>query len=125
LRNTAIYCTARRFITVTTEASHWTLSWTRIAQSIWLRYGLDDRGSIPSRAGILSLRHCNQTGSTTHPSSYPVGTGGSLPGGKVTDVPVLQLSTTPLRRIGEWRYSTTHSLTSLILLGIERRSFSP
>jgi hypothetical protein len=26
LRNTAIYCTARRFITVTTEASHWTLS---------------------------------------------------------------------------------------------------
>jgi hypothetical protein len=26
-------------------------------------------------------------------------------------VPVLQLSTTPWRRIGEWRYSSTHSLT--------------
>jgi hypothetical protein len=32
--------------------------------------------------------------------------------GKV--VPVLQLGTTPWRRIGEWRYSSTHSLTSAL-----------
>jgi hypothetical protein len=32
--------------------------------------------------------------------------------GKV--VPVLQVSTTPRRRIGEWMYSSTHSLTSAV-----------
>jgi hypothetical protein len=32
--------------------------------------------------------------------------------GKV--VPVLQLSTTPWKRIGEWKYSSTHSLTSTL-----------
>jgi len=34
-------------------------------------------------AGNFSLCHCVQTGSGAHPASYPVGTRGSFPGGKV------------------------------------------
>jgi hypothetical protein len=37
---------------------------------------------IPAGAGNCSLRHRVQTGSGAHPVSYPVGTGGSFPGGK-------------------------------------------
>jgi hypothetical protein len=42
-------------------------------------YGLDDRG-----VGVLeySLLQIVQTGSEVHPTSYPMGTGGSFPGGK-------------------------------------------
>jgi hypothetical protein len=40
-------------------------------------YGLDDRG-----VGVLSLLHVVQTGSGVHPTSYPMGTGGSFPGDK-------------------------------------------
>jgi hypothetical protein len=43
---------------------------------------LDDRSSIPDRGKGLSSGHCVQTSSESHPSSYPVGTGGSFPGGK-------------------------------------------
>jgi hypothetical protein len=35
-------------------------------------------------AGNFSLQHHVQTGSGAHPASYPVGTGGSFPGGKAT-----------------------------------------
>jgi hypothetical protein len=52
---------------------------------ITLGYGLDDRGSrvrFPAGAGNFSLHHRVQNGSGAHPSSYPVGTRGSLPGGK-------------------------------------------
>jgi hypothetical protein len=48
-------------------------------------YGLDDRMNgvrIPAGAGDFSLRHRVQTGSGAHQVSYPVGTGGSFPGGK-------------------------------------------
>jgi hypothetical protein len=31
-----------------------------------------------------------------------------------TVVPVLELSTTPWRRMGEWKYSSNHSLTSAL-----------
>jgi hypothetical protein len=31
----------------------------------------------------FSLHHCIQNGSVAHPASYPVGTRGSFPGGKV------------------------------------------
>jgi len=39
---------------------------------------------IPAGAGNFSLRHRVQTGSGTHPASYPTGTRGSFLGGKVT-----------------------------------------
>jgi hypothetical protein len=52
---------------------------------IALDYGLDDRGSrvrFPAGAGNISLHHRVQTGSGDHPASYPMGTKGSLLGGK-------------------------------------------
>jgi hypothetical protein len=48
-----------------------------VVQSVqWLGYGLDERGSIPSRDndGILRPHHSVQTGSGAHPPSYPKGT---------------------------------------------------
>jgi hypothetical protein len=48
-------------------------------------YGLDYRMvgvCFPAGAGNFSLRHRVQTGSGAHPGSYPMGTGGSSPGGK-------------------------------------------
>jgi hypothetical protein len=48
-------------------------------------YGLDDRGSrirFPAGAGNFSLHHRVQNGSGVHPTSYPMDTGGSFPGGK-------------------------------------------
>jgi hypothetical protein len=53
---------------------------------IALGYGLDDRGPrvrFPEGVGNFSPRHCVQNGSGAHPASYPVGTRGSFPGGKV------------------------------------------
>jgi hypothetical protein len=53
--------------------------------SIALGYGPDDRGSgirFSAGAGNFSLHHCVQNGSGAHPASYPMGTGGSFPGGK-------------------------------------------
>jgi hypothetical protein len=52
---------------------------------IALGYGLDDRGSrvrFPEGAGNFSLHHHVQNGSGAQPASYPMGTGGSFPGGK-------------------------------------------
>jgi hypothetical protein len=52
-------------------------------------YGLDDRGSrvrFPAGAGDFSLRHRVQNGSGAHPTSYPMGTRGSFPGGKSAGV---------------------------------------
>jgi hypothetical protein len=46
-------------------------------------YGMDDRAievRSPTGAGFSSSP-CVQTGSGTHPASYPMGTGGSFPGG--------------------------------------------
>jgi len=60
---------------------------TGITQSVQrLGYGLEYWGSIFGRnkQGIFSLRHRVQTCSGVHPVSYPMGTGGSFPGGKVT-----------------------------------------
>jgi hypothetical protein len=45
------------------------------------RYGLGGPGSIPA-VQDFSLLHSVQTGSGAHPASYPMGTGGSFPGGK-------------------------------------------
>jgi hypothetical protein len=48
-------------------------------------YELDDRVievRSPTEAEDFSCRPCVQTGSEAHPASYPMGTGGSVPGGK-------------------------------------------
>jgi hypothetical protein len=47
-------------------------------------HGLDDRAiEVRSPTGAdFSSSPCVQTGSGAHPVSYPVGTGGSFPGGK-------------------------------------------
>jgi hypothetical protein len=53
---------------------------------IALGYGLDDRGSrfrFPAGTGNFSLHHRVQNGSGAHPASYPMGTRGSFPRGKV------------------------------------------
>jgi hypothetical protein len=44
-------------------------------------HGLDGWGSISGRDGGFSLLHSVQTGSWTHPASYPMGIGGSFPNG--------------------------------------------
>jgi hypothetical protein len=49
-------------------------------------YGLDDRMigvRFPVAVRNFSLRHRVQTGSEAHSASYPMGTGGSFPEGKV------------------------------------------
>jgi hypothetical protein len=46
---------------------------------------VDDRGSrvlFPAGAGNFSLHRRALNGSGAHPASYPMGTRGSLPGGK-------------------------------------------
>jgi hypothetical protein len=48
--------------------------------------GLDNRGSrvrFPAEAGNFSLHHRVQDGSGAHPPSYPMGSRGSFPAGKV------------------------------------------
>jgi hypothetical protein len=52
---------------------------------IALGYGLDDRGSrvrFPAGAGNFSPQYRVQNGSGAHPASYPMGTGGFIPGSK-------------------------------------------
>jgi len=49
-------------------------------------YGLNDRmiGFLfPEGVGNFSLHHCVQTVSGSNPASYPMGTRGYFPGGKV------------------------------------------
>jgi hypothetical protein len=53
---------------------------------IALGYGLDDGGSrvrFPAGAGNFSLHHRIQNASGAYPASYPIGTRGAVPGGKV------------------------------------------
>jgi hypothetical protein len=42
--------------------------------------------TFPVRAGNFSPHHCIQTGSGSHPASYPMGISGSFPGGKAAGV---------------------------------------
>jgi hypothetical protein len=53
--------------------------------SIVSDYGLDDWAIEvqPPTGADFSSSPCIQTGSGAHPASYPMGTGGSFPGGKV------------------------------------------
>jgi hypothetical protein len=76
-----------------------------------LVYGLEDRGSrvrFPPGSGNFSLHHRVQNGSGTHPASYPVGTGGSFPGGKAAGAWRVQRSRMhgaipPLPNTSSWR----------------------
>jgi hypothetical protein len=55
---------------------------------IALGYGLDDRSSrvrFPAGAGNFSLHHRILNGSAAHPTSYPMDTRGSSPGGRAAD----------------------------------------
>jgi hypothetical protein len=57
----------------------------RVAQSVHrLRYGLDNRGSIPGGGnfGTFFLSHRVKTESGDHPGSYPMGAGSSFHGDK-------------------------------------------
>jgi hypothetical protein len=46
-------------------------------------YGLDDRGGRSLSPGMVKhFLHVVHTGSGVHPTSYPMGTRGSFPGGK-------------------------------------------
>jgi hypothetical protein len=50
-------------------------------------YGLDDQGAgvqVPVGSRIFIL-HVVQSGSGVHPTSYPMGIGGSFPGGKAAE----------------------------------------
>jgi hypothetical protein len=47
---------------------------------VWLRAGRS--GLSPAGAEDFSSIPCVQTGSGSHPASYPLGTGGPFPGGK-------------------------------------------
>jgi hypothetical protein len=49
--------------------------------SDWLRAG-HWRGRRSSPGGVKNCLHVVQTGSGTHPASFPMGTGGSFPGVK-------------------------------------------
>jgi hypothetical protein len=42
------------------------------------------RVRFPAGAGDFCLHHCVQNGSGAHPTSYPMGTRGSFPGGKAS-----------------------------------------
>jgi hypothetical protein len=56
---------------------------------IALAYGLDDRGfrtRFPARFGNLYLHYSDQNDSGAHSDSYPMGIGGSFPGGKAAGV---------------------------------------
>jgi hypothetical protein len=57
------------------------------AVGIAIGYGLDDQGigvRVPQGQEV-SLLHVVQTGSGVQPTSYPMGTGGSSPGGKAAE----------------------------------------
>jgi hypothetical protein len=71
------------------KSTNWLTKSRDSSVSIALGYGLEDRGSkvrFPEGAGNFSLHHRVQNGSGAHSASYPMGTRGSFPGGKVAGV---------------------------------------
>jgi hypothetical protein len=82
----------RELKTANTQVSHWTQFWCQLlhlyalctiffdnAVSIATGYRLADRG-VGVRVPVEASLHVVQTGSGVHPTSYPMGTGGSLSG---------------------------------------------
>jgi hypothetical protein len=75
-------------------------------------YGLDSRGSrirFPAGAGNFSLHLLVQNGSGAHPASYPMGTRGSFPGGKVAGAWSWPLTSAEVK---EWEELYFHSLST-------------
>jgi hypothetical protein len=70
-------------------------------------YGLDGWGWIPGRGKRFYLLYSVQTGSGAHPASYPRGTEGCFPGGKVAGA--WSSSLTSIWRRGKklWSYTST------------------
>jgi hypothetical protein len=52
-----------------------------------LQVGPENPGSISCNGRDFSLLHSSQTGFGTHPVSYPMGNGGSFPGGEARQLP--------------------------------------
>jgi hypothetical protein len=85
-----LYYVVSRYVTWLCMALHYTTSYCVMMSRdslvcIATGYGLDDRMigvRFPVGAGNFSLLPRVQTGSGTHPASYPLGTGGSFPGCK-------------------------------------------
>jgi len=72
---------------------------------------MDNRDSrIWFRAGAenLSLDHRVQNGSDAHPASYPMGTGGSFPGGKRSEREAGHLPPSSAEVKNAWSYTDTH-----------------
>jgi hypothetical protein len=62
---------------------------------------------VPAGAGNFSLHHRIQTGSGTHPASYPMGTRGSLPDGKAVGVWNWPLTPSSAEVKNTWSYTST------------------
>jgi hypothetical protein len=81
------------------------------AQWEWWLDELDDRGSIPGRGcNFFSLRHRVQNGSGSHPASYPMGTWGSFPGGKVAGHKADHSPSPSAEVKNEWSYTSTSEI---------------
>jgi hypothetical protein len=85
-----------------------TRRWTKSRDSsvgIALGYELHDLGSrvrFPAGTGNFSLHHGAQNGSGAHPTSYPMGTRGSFPGGKAAGAWSWPLTSTPQYTFMAW-----------------------
>jgi hypothetical protein len=61
----------------------WTCSTKAETRNTYIEYRILAKVTFPAEADIFSLRHCIQTGSGAHPTSYTVGTGDYFPGKEV------------------------------------------
>jgi hypothetical protein len=78
-----------------------------VAQSVnWLGYGLDERGSIPSRDWEFFSSPPSLDRLWAHPASYPMSTGGSFSGGKAA---------------GAWSYTSTPQYVFMAWYLVEHR----
>jgi hypothetical protein len=72
--------------------SHWTQDFSSVSLPTWnwlrsvgIATGWTIRARFPAGARDFFFFHSVRTGSGAHPVSYPMGTGGSFPGGKAAE----------------------------------------
>jgi hypothetical protein len=65
---------------------------------------------VPARAGTFSLQHRVQTGSGTHPSTYPIGNWGSFPEVKLPGREADHSLSSSAEVKYEWSYISTPSI---------------
>jgi hypothetical protein len=78
---------------------------------------------FPAETENFSLRHRIQTGSGAHPASYPIGTGGSLPGVQLQHVFKKWVERCKKCIAFRWRYfekETRHRTSTKFRLGVMR-----